>query len=119
MGISRVAILSLFIPLPLILVACDQAPIEKSVQAQAAIIAAKSEDAEKYAKFEFSSASALYDEAMVEMQNEKKYLPFLRKYDRVENELDTVIALAGFAKERAEAEKERIRVRDEKKARKK
>ena len=98
-----------------LLVSCAQPPQKKLALAKAAIESAKAVGADTCAKPELASAKDLYDEALLEIHNEEKYSPVLRKYALVSSELDTVVTLAENAAIKAIEAKDRLRVASEKK----
>jgi hypothetical protein len=89
-------------------VGCSELPQKELNAAKEALEEAKNVGAEAYAPSQLQAAQVSYELAAKEISVESRKLPFLRKYDKVVETLNSTISAAKSAKKAVEIAKKRI-----------
>lgn len=90
------------------LVGCSEPPQQELNAAKEAIEKAKEAGAEAYAPSQLQAAQVSYELALKEISVETRKLPFLRKYDKIIETLQSTASAAQSAQKAVETTKKRI-----------
>jgi Domain of unknown function (DUF4398) len=107
---TRIALISLCVSAAAFLFGCTQVPQQTMDNAKKSLAAAKKAGAESYAPSQLKAAQDSYGNAVKEITEENRKLPFMRKYHKVIETLLSATSAAQSAETAAEAAKTRIRL---------
>jgi hypothetical protein len=92
----------------LIIAGCSQIPQQSINDAKNALDAAKKADAHKYAASKFQAAQVSYELARKEISEESRKIPFMRKYTKIVETLQSATSAAESALTAAEEKKNQL-----------
>jgi len=102
---SLMVVGSLIVAMLLMVTGCAKVPQQEIDQARAAIEAARTAQADRYATADFNAVQDAYNAALTEIEKQKTASPFSRKYDTAKAALSAVVTMATNAVAKAAEEK--------------